>query len=131
MAAQRKLGPLPERQHGHRPRCRSRLAAHGTTLVRSITLDRRHGIRPSPHRHRRTREPDLGKSERLLPFRDGSETQIIGNIMFKRTTLLALTLIGLLGAMPLLSACHTTAGAGKDISKVGDKIEEEAVENTP
>jgi len=51
--------------------------------------------------------------------------------MFKRTTLLTLTLIALLGAMPLLGACHTTAGAGKDISKVGDKIEEEAVENTP
>jgi predicted small secreted protein len=51
--------------------------------------------------------------------------------MFKRTTFLALTLIALLGATPLLSACNTTAGAGKDISKVGDKIEEEAVEHTP
>jgi predicted small secreted protein len=52
--------------------------------------------------------------------------------MFKRTTLLTLTLITLLGAAaPLLGACNTTAGAGKDISKVGDKIEEEAVENTP
>ena len=60
------------------------------------------------------------------------ETQIIGNAMFKRTTLLTLTLIALLGgAAPLLGACNTTAGAGKDISKVGDKIEEEAVENTP
>ena len=37
----------------------------------------------------------------------------------------------LLGAAPLLGACDATAGAGKDISKVGDKIEEEAVENTP
>jgi len=51
--------------------------------------------------------------------------------MCKRTTILTLTLIALLGAVPLLSACNTTAGAGKDISKVGDKIEEEAVENTP
>ena len=60
------------------------------------------------------------------------ETQIIGNTMSKRTTLLTLTLIALLGgAAPLLGACNTTAGAGKDISKVGDKIEEEAVENTP
>jgi predicted small secreted protein len=59
------------------------------------------------------------------------ETPIIGNTMSKRTTLLALTLIALLGAAPLLGACNTTAGAGKDISKVGDKIEEEAVENTP
>jgi predicted small secreted protein len=51
--------------------------------------------------------------------------------MSKRTTLLTLTLIALLGAGSLLGACNTTAGAGKDISKVGDKIEEEAVENTP
>jgi predicted small secreted protein len=52
--------------------------------------------------------------------------------MFKRTTLLlTLTLIALLGAAPLLGACNTTAGAGKDISKVGDKIEGEAIENTP
>ena len=51
--------------------------------------------------------------------------------MSKRTTILALTLIALLGAVPLVGACNTTAGAGKDISKVGDEIEEEAVENTP
>jgi predicted small secreted protein len=51
--------------------------------------------------------------------------------MSKRATLLTLTLIALLGAAPLLSACNTTAGAGRDISKVGDEIEEEAVENTP
>jgi len=51
--------------------------------------------------------------------------------MFKKTTLLTLTMIALLGAAPLLGACNTTAGAGKDISKVGDKIEKEAVENTP
>jgi entericidin A len=50
--------------------------------------------------------------------------------MFKRSMLLTLTLIAL-GAAPLLGACNTTAGAGKDISKVGDKIEEEAVEHTP
>ncbi len=49
--------------------------------------------------------------------------------MFKRSMLLTLTLIAL--AAPLLSACNTTAGAGKDVSKVGDKIEEEAVEHTP
>jgi len=67
----------------------------------------------------------------LLPSRDGPETQTIGNTMFKRPMLLTLTLIALLGAAPLLGACNTTAGAGKDISKVGDKIEKEAVENTP
>ncbi len=67
----------------------------------------------------------------MLPFRDGLETQTIGNTMFKRTTLLTLTVIALLGAAPLLGACNTTAGAGKDISKVGDKIEDEAIEHTP
>ena len=51
--------------------------------------------------------------------------------MCKRATILTLTLIALLGAVPLLTACNTTAGAGKDISKVGDVIEEEAVEHTP
>jgi predicted small secreted protein len=51
--------------------------------------------------------------------------------MCRRTTILTLTLIALLGAVPLLGACNTTAGAGKDISKVGDAIEEEAVEHTP
>jgi predicted small secreted protein len=51
--------------------------------------------------------------------------------MSKRTAILTLTLIAFLGAAPLLGACNTTAGAGKDISKVGDVIEEEAVEATP
>lgn len=51
--------------------------------------------------------------------------------MCKRTTILTLTLIALLGAVPLLGACNTTAGAGKDISNVGNEIEEEAVEHTP
>jgi predicted small secreted protein len=59
------------------------------------------------------------------------ETRTIGNTMFKGSTLLTLALIALLGAAPLLGACNTTAGAGKDISKVGDKIEDEAIENTP
>lgn len=51
--------------------------------------------------------------------------------MFKKSTYLTLALIALLGAATLLGACNTTAGAGKDISKVGDKIEKEAIENTP
>jgi predicted small secreted protein len=51
--------------------------------------------------------------------------------MCKRTTILALTLIALLGAGPLLGACHATAGAGKDISKTGQAIEHEAIEHTP
>ena len=51
--------------------------------------------------------------------------------MCKRTTVLTLALIALLGAGPLLGACHTTAGAGKDISKTGQAIEHEAIEHTP
>lgn len=50
--------------------------------------------------------------------------------MSKRIAMLTLTLIALLGAAPL-GACNTTAGAGRDISSVGDEIEEEAVEHTP
>jgi len=44
---------------------------------------------------------------------------------------LALSLIGLLLAAPLLSACHTTAGAGEDISQGGKAIENSAIKHTP
>lgn len=49
----------------------------------------------------------------------------------RRTTILALTLLALLGAAPLLGACHTTAGAGEDISKTGQAIERSANEHAP
>jgi len=52
------------------------------------------------------------------------------NIMSKRT-IFALTLLALLGAMPLLGACHATAGAGEDISKTGQAIERSANKNAP
>ncbi len=51
--------------------------------------------------------------------------------MTKRTTMLALTLFALLGIAPLLAACHTTAGAGQDISKAGQAIERSADKHTP
>lgn len=51
--------------------------------------------------------------------------------MCKRTTMLTLTLLALLGAAPLLGACHTTAGAGEDISKTGQAIEKSANRNAP
>jgi predicted small secreted protein len=41
------------------------------------------------------------------------------------------TFIALLGAMPLLAACHTTAGAGEDISKTGTAIENTANKHAP
>jgi len=44
---------------------------------------------------------------------------------------LAVTLFALLAAAPLLAACHTTAGAGEDISKTGQAIEKSADHATP
>jgi predicted small secreted protein len=44
---------------------------------------------------------------------------------------LALTLLALLGMVPLLSACHTTAGAGQDISATGHAISNTAHKATP
>jgi predicted small secreted protein len=51
--------------------------------------------------------------------------------MTSRTMMLAGTLLLLLGAAPLLGACNTTAGAGKDISKTGAAIERSANRNAP
>jgi predicted small secreted protein len=50
--------------------------------------------------------------------------------MYKKMTLRTLSVIALLGAASLLSACNTTAGAGKDISKAGAAIEKSAKEHT-
>lgn len=44
---------------------------------------------------------------------------------------LALTLLALLGLAPLLGACHTTAGAGEDISAGGHAITHDAKKLTP
>jgi len=49
----------------------------------------------------------------------------------KKTVMLALTLFALLGAAPLIGACHTTAGAGEDISKTGQAIERSADKHAP
>ncbi len=51
--------------------------------------------------------------------------------MTKRTTMLALTLLALLGAAPLVGACHTMSGAGEDISKTGQALEKSADKHTP
>ncbi len=49
-----------------------------------------------------------------------------------RTNLsIGLTLLVLLAAAPLLGACHTTAGAGQDISATGHAITNTAVKATP
>ncbi|HEX3403131.1 MAG TPA: entericidin A/B family lipoprotein [Acetobacteraceae bacterium] len=44
---------------------------------------------------------------------------------------IALTLLVLIAAAPLLGACHTTAGAGEDISATGHVITHSAEKNTP
>src|SRR5262245_38604402 len=43
---------------------------------------------------------------------------------------LLLALLTLVGAMPLLSACYTTAGAGQDLQAAGHGIEKSADRNT-
>ncbi len=44
---------------------------------------------------------------------------------------LILTLLALIGMVPLLSACHTTAGAGQDLSATGHAITTSAHKETP
>jgi len=52
-------------------------------------------------------------------------------ITMRKNLLLALTLLALAGAAPLLAACHTTAGAGQDISATGHALTGSAQKNTP
>ena len=48
------------------------------------------------------------------------------------TTLsIALALFVLIGAAPLLGACHATAGAGEDLSATGHALTHSADKNTP
>ena len=42
-----------------------------------------------------------------------------------------LALLMLVAAMPLLSACHTAAGMGEDISATGNAIDKAAKKATP
>jgi len=44
---------------------------------------------------------------------------------------IALTLLALIATAPLLGACHTTAGAGEDLSASGKALTHSAVRNTP
>jgi predicted small secreted protein len=43
----------------------------------------------------------------------------------------AMLLLLLLGALPLLAACHTVQGAGEDISKTGQAIQNGVQKVTP
>ena len=51
--------------------------------------------------------------------------------MTSKNIMLAATLFVLAASAPLLSGCHTTAGAGKDISNTGRAITNDANRNTP
>lgn len=44
---------------------------------------------------------------------------------------IAVTLFALIGAASLLAACHTTSGAGEDISATGKALTHSADKNTP
>ena len=46
--------------------------------------------------------------------------------MRNKIRILALTLVALLGATTLLSACNTVAGAGQDMSDAGKNIKRDA-----
>jgi predicted small secreted protein len=52
-------------------------------------------------------------------------------IVMRKKLAIALTLFALVGAAPLLAACHTTAGAGQDISATGHALTGSAQKNTP
>ena len=52
-------------------------------------------------------------------------------IAMRRTLSMTLTLLALIGAAPLLAACHTAAGAGQDISNTGQALTNSADQNTP
>jgi len=50
--------------------------------------------------------------------------------MGKKSVALALALLALIGVTPLLGACHTTAGAGEDLSAAGHAITHSAQEHS-
>jgi predicted small secreted protein len=52
------------------------------------------------------------------------------NVMPKKYTAL-LAVAAMIAAMPLLSACNTTAGAGQDLNAAGKGIEHSADRNKP
>jgi len=51
--------------------------------------------------------------------------------MSKRTNRSAVILLVLSGAILLLGACHTIAGAGEDVSQTGRVIEKSADKHAP
>jgi predicted small secreted protein len=62
-----------------------------------------------------------------LPSAEG----LLKDFIMRKTLVVGATLLMLVAAAPLLSACHTTAGAGEDISAAGKAIDNAAKHNTP
>jgi predicted small secreted protein len=54
-----------------------------------------------------------------------------GVFVMTKSFRLALTLAALIGAAPLLSACHTTAGVGQDLAQGGTALKNTANANAP
>ncbi len=51
--------------------------------------------------------------------------------MHKTRVTTALALLALLAAAPLLSACHTAAGAAQDVSNAGQVVKKDVQSATP
>lgn len=60
----------------------------------------------------------------------GALVQQFEDVHMRSKLSLALLLAMVFGAMPLLSACHTTAGAGEDLSAAGHKVTNSAEQHT-
>lgn len=58
-------------------------------------------------------------------------THTEGSSIMRKYLSIVLTLLALVGAAPLLAACHTTAGAGEDLSATGHAVTNSAQKNTP
>jgi entericidin B len=52
-------------------------------------------------------------------------------MIMSNTLSIALTLLMLVVSVPLLGACHATAGAGEDISATGNALTNSAEKHTP
>lgn len=65
-----------------------------------------------------------------LTYLDFTE-QREGNLNMRRKFSVTLALLALIGLAPLLGACHTTAGAGQDLSAGGHAITNSAEKHAP
>ena len=79
----------------------------------------------------------LGLLARGVGMFPGAEGRIVhpartkGTMAMRKNLSIALALLALIGLAPLLGACHTTAGAGRDVSATGRAITNSADKNTP